>query len=327
VSRLLSGRAFDSLVVDELLANGGMAEIYAARHGSTAVVVKRVHPHLARDPDFVAMFEDEIRITARLRHRGIVAVLDVLRPPDEVLLVLERVDGVDLRTELTRAHDVAAPLDIAAVLSCMHHVAEALAYVHSATDDHEVGLGIVHRDISPGNLMARAGGGACILDFGVARAAARVAKTTGSITKGKPSYLSPEQASMDAVGPLSDVYQLGLVLFELLTGQRALVGRSPLDLMRAAVRPIAVPPSTLRADVVPELDELVRAMRAIDPRERPTAERVAAALLGFRDHPGMRSAADLGAEQQRREAVARRDRALELAAGLDDDDTQPIRTR
>jgi len=206
------------------IARGGMATIHIARlvgdvGFSRIVAAKRMHPELADDDEFVAMFLDEARIASKVHHRNVVNVLDVVTLGDEVMLVQEYVHGAPLSVLLRAAHEANAPIPVpvAAAIAC--HILAGLHAAHETHDELGEPLHIVHRDVSPQNIMVGADGTARLLDFGVAKAAMGAHVSRKGTFKGKLGYSSPEQIRGEATRQ-SDIYSLGVVLWELLVGHR-----------------------------------------------------------------------------------------------------------
>jgi serine/threonine-protein kinase len=206
------------------IARGGMATIHIARlvgdEGfSRIVAAKRLHPELAEDADFVGMFLDEARIASKVHHRNVVPVLDVVTTGDEVVLVQEYVHGVPLHWLLRTAHEAKThiPINVAVSIACQ--VLAGLQATHETVDEMGVPLRIVHRDVSPQNVMVAVDGTARLLDFGVAKAAIGAHVTREGTFKGKLAYSAPEQVR-GAACQQSDIYALSVVLWELLVGHR-----------------------------------------------------------------------------------------------------------
>jgi eukaryotic-like serine/threonine-protein kinase len=207
------------------LASGGMATVHLGRllgpvGFSRTVAIKRLHEQFAKDPEFVSMFLDEARLCARIRHPNVVPTLDVIAGDRQLLLVMEYVQGESLsrlfRASVTRGERV--PLKIAvSILSGMLH---GLHAAHEAKDEHGQPLGIVHRDVSPQNVLIGADGVARVLDFGVAKAKGRLYTTQDGRVKGKLSYMAPEQLRSDPVDRKSDIFAASIVAWELFTGKR-----------------------------------------------------------------------------------------------------------
>jgi serine/threonine protein kinase len=207
------------------LATGGMATVYVARHLGVPgverlVVIKRVHQHLLKASQFREMFHDEARLASQIRHANVVRLLDVLDDEGELLLVLEYIESIALSALLRRVV-VAGERLPPAVASRI--VADTLLGLHAAHETKDVrgrDLEIVHRDVSPQNVIVGVDGVSHLIDFGVAKATSRVSETTGGVIKGKLAYMSPEQAKGAVVDRRTDVFSAGIVLFETLTGKR-----------------------------------------------------------------------------------------------------------
>ncbi|MBH25271.1 MAG: hypothetical protein CMH57_12630 [Myxococcales bacterium] len=250
------------------LGRGGMAEVQLAlRLGSEGferrVVVKCLHEHLCGNPEAERRFTEEALLGSLLDHSLIVKVLDLGRSQGRPYMALEYVDGLDLRSALAAA----GPLPLPAVLYLAREVARALHYAHTLHDGWGQPLGIVHRDVTPSNILVSRSGEVKLTDFGVAKALGREATRSG-IIKGKYAYMSPEQVDLGEVGPQSDVFSLGAVLYEALTGARLFAGNGPLEILervRAASRPPL--PEALR-ERCPQLETLLARALARDWRHR-----------------------------------------------------------
>jgi hypothetical protein len=267
-----------------LLATGGMASVlYGRLKGPTGfareVAIKRLHPHFASEPDFLQMFIDEAHICARLSHANIVSALDVIDTPPDLCLVMEYVHGAALDALLhaarTRSQAVPVPVAIALLSGVLH----GLHAAHEARDESGGPLGIVHRDVSPSNVMVGQDGVARVLDFGIACAFSKVRSTPTGELKGKFAYMAPELLRGRPVDKRLDVYAAAVVLWETLAG-RSLFGRQPSAAVIQDVLACAVsPPSHARPDISPELDAIVLRGLARDPDERfESAEAFAIAL-------------------------------------------------
>ena len=220
----------------ERLATGGMAELYKARvlgsHGfQKPVVIKKILPHLAADPSFVSMFIDEANLTARLDHPKIAQVLELGTIDDELFIAMEFVDGRDLLAVLRACHGVSEGLPAHLAVYITHEVLDALDYAHQATDDNGRPLGLVHRDISPSNVLISRRGDVKLTDFGIAHAAQRRQKTEAGVLKGKYHYMSPEQVTGGTLDARSDLFVVGTVLTEMLTGRQLFKAASDLDVL------------------------------------------------------------------------------------------------
>ncbi|MDB4958578.1 MAG: serine/threonine protein kinase [Myxococcales bacterium] len=222
-------------IIDRL-AVGGMAELFKAtlvgQHGfEKLVAIKKILPHLAVDQSFVEMFIDEARITAQLDHRHIVAVFELGTDADTPYIAMQYVDGLDvlaLLRECARAQ-IRLPPDLAALIA--RDVLDALDYAHNATDTSGRPLGIVHRDISPGNVLLSWRGDVKLTDFGIARAAERRHKTEAGTLKGKYGYMSPEQVSGGDVDARADLFSVGILLAEMVMARRLFTSTNDLDIL------------------------------------------------------------------------------------------------
>jgi len=255
------------------LATGGMAQIYLARQkgpdgAEKLVVVKRILPHLAENSDFVRMFLDEARIAARLNHPNIVQVFDLGSLDDTFFIAMEFIHGEDLRKIWKRTEHLNKPFPVQLVCRVVMDACAGLDYAHKKTDAQGKPLGIVHRDISPQNLLVTFDGAVKIVDFGIAKAADQATVTRSGVLKGKYSYMSPEQASGKRVDCRSDIFALGVVLHELLTGQRLFKRSNDIQTLHAVTECDVPVPSNANPKVPPELDEIVLKALAKNPADR-----------------------------------------------------------
>lgn len=260
------------------IASGGMGTVLLAVRQddarATPIALKTMHAHLADDPQMTAHFLDEARITARVDHPHVVKVHDVEMIGEQLVLVMEYVDGIPL-TDLLRAYrKKRAQLPLPIVRRILH---EAMLGLDSA---HETVEGLVHRDVSPHNVLVGADGMTKIGDFGVAIAAGRLAHTrTDGVVKGKLQYLSPEQVQGRGVDRQSDVFSAGIVLWECLTGRRLFTGVTEAETLAMVLREPIAPPSSINPDVPLELDETcLRALERDKTRRFPTARELAGAI-------------------------------------------------
>jgi serine/threonine protein kinase len=255
------------------LAIGGMAEIYLARVTGAAgfeklVVLKRILPSVAEDPTFVTMFLDEAKLAATLRHPNIADVYDVGEDAGTYFFTMEYVYGQDVRAI---RHDVkkrAEPIPLAFALAVVHGTASALDHAHEKLGADGKRLELVHRDVSASNIMVSYDGAVKLLDFGIARAASSTHKTQTGTLKGKIPYMSPEQCKGLPLDRRSDLFSLGVVLYELTVGKRPFRGETDFAIMDQIVYQGAKPPSEVVSGYPPELEAIVMKLLARGPSMR-----------------------------------------------------------
>jgi serine/threonine protein kinase len=255
------------------LRSGGMATLYLARrHGAAGfariVAIKVVHPHLADDSRFVQMFLDEARVSSRIVHPNVVRVEELGEISDTFFLAMEYVHGCSLAELLESLSERGRWLRPELAVWIAAEVAAALHAAHEATDEVGQPLNIVHRDVSPQNILVGADGYVKLIDFGVAKARTRLTETRTGSVKGKLKYMAPEQLSPGMIDRRADTYSLGIVLWELLARRRRFSGDDIecLDEIRAAVHP---PPSRYSPNVSPALEDALLRTLASDADERP----------------------------------------------------------
>jgi serine/threonine protein kinase len=270
------------------LATGGMAQIYLARSqaAETAgrlLVVKRILPHLTENEDFVKMFIDEARIAARLNHANVVQIFDLGAEGDSFFIAMEYIHGEDLRRLCRHAELLGQPVPVPLVCRVLIEACAGLDYAHKRTDPTSGRpLGIVHRDVSPQNILVTFEGGVKVVDFGIAKAADQATITRSGVLKGKYSYMSPEQSNGQRVDCRSDIFALGVVLYELLTGSRLFKRASDIQTLTAVSECRVTPPSHVTTRVPADLDAIVLKALAKDPAERyQEAAHLQAALEGW----------------------------------------------
>jgi len=259
------------------LAAGGMAEIFLARANSLAgferyVVLKRIRPEKGDDARWVAMFLDEARLAAQLQHPNIAQVFDLGRIGDEYFYTMEYVHGEDVLDILARTVEINQKMPVQVALAIIAHACGGLAHAHERCAPDGRPLGIVHRDITPSNLMVSYEGTVKLVDFGVAKARFRSTETQAGTIMGKVAYLSPEQCTTGAIDHRSDLFSLGIVLYEMLTGTRGFKRDNDYDTLRAVANDQPRPPSAIVAGLPRGLDEIVLRALAKNPAQRfPTA--------------------------------------------------------
>jgi len=257
----------------KLIASGGMAEVYLARQAGAAgfeklVCLKRILPHLARDKQFVDMFLNEARLAARLDHPNIVSIFDLGEANGNYFIAMEFIDGPSLRAVHKRAAERDELLPIPEIVKIIGMAAGGLQYAHDLTDAQGAPLGLVHRDISPDNILVHRNGSAKVVDFGIAKAANSSGATRTGTLKGKVAYMPPEQLRGEPLDRRTDVFALGVVLYELLSGRRPWEGDSEVALIGQIMMQDPAPLAELRPDVPAELVAIVEKMLAKDRAAR-----------------------------------------------------------
>ncbi len=253
------------------IATGGMATVHYGRLVGPAgftrgVAIKRLHPQFAKNPDFVAMFLDEARLASRIQHPNVVPILDVVAEGAELFLVMEFVPGESL-SKLVKSAPGGLPITIA--LSLAVGMLEGLHAAHKALGEDGKPLMIVHRDVSPQNVIVGVDGIARLIDFGVAKATGNATMTRDGQVKGKVAYMAPEQLRSEPVDCRADIYAASVVLWEMLTGRRFFGSAdSEAALMLRVLNEAITPPSAERKEVPPELDAVVLKGLSRDAKER-----------------------------------------------------------
>ncbi len=302
------------------LATGGMADIWLSRELGAAglerfVVVKRLLPHLARDPEIVDMFVSEGRFVARLVHPNVVQIHDIGHDDEGFFLVMEYVAGCSASELLIAAAQAHTRLPLGAALCIAEQACRGAHAAHELRAPTGEPLGLVHRDISPHNLMLGPSGEVKLLDFGIAKATEAAEVTRTGTVKGKQGYMSPEQCSAKHVDRRSDVFALGIVTWELFTGARLFKREAEYATMHAIVNGDVRLASAVRPDVPAGLDEVLGKALAVDPDQRyQTADAFRRALVAVVEEAGIRASRDelvvtltelLGARLEERERALR----------------------
>ncbi|NUM87698.1 MAG: serine/threonine protein kinase [Bdellovibrionales bacterium] len=271
---------FGRYVIVDPIAVGGMAEIYRARRASAGdgadriIVIKKVIANLSNNPEFVEMFEEEIKITVGLTNPHIIQIYDYGKVGGQYFMAMEYVEGKNLRQFVKRLADMKSMFSIDMSSHIISQVCHALAYAHNFKDRLTgKNLGIVHRDISPQNVMISYDGAVKLFDFGIAKAKTANENTQAGVIKGKPSYLSPEQINGEELDGRSDIFALGIVLWELLTAKRLFVSDNDVAVLKMIQSAKIEPPSTYNPAVPQQLDAIVLKSLARDKTKRyQTAE-------------------------------------------------------
>jgi tRNA A-37 threonylcarbamoyl transferase component Bud32 len=256
------------------LGSGGMADVYLARARGDAgfektVAVKVMHPHLARNSRAVDHFLDEARLAARIHHPNVVAILDLGKIGNDYVIVMEYVDGVDLDRLLASARSAQRPVPADVALGIMCRICDGLNAAHKALAPDGTPLNIVHRDVKSANVLISKQGGVKVVDFGIAKAAQQGHNTIAGETKGTPSMMAPEQRIGETVDVRADVYSVAAVAYEILTGHAVNLDLAALAHLGTDNWPHLPPPSSLRAQLPPELDGILLRAMSFERDKRP----------------------------------------------------------
>ncbi len=265
---------FGKYTLFELIGRGGMAEVYKARIQGPAgfertFVVKRILPHLSSDPTFIKMFVEEAKLSARLAHPNIVHIFELGAVEGEYFISMEYIRGHDLSETMRAIWKTLGPPRPELVAYIGREACRGLAYAHSLTDENGQALGMVHRDVSPSNVMLSYEGAVKLLDFGIAKALGDAPETTKNGTmKGKYAYMAPEQTEGENVDNRSDIFACGIVLHEVLTGRRLFKGANDVQTIERVRRCDVPRPSLQNPAVPPALDAIVLKALARNPADR-----------------------------------------------------------
>jgi serine/threonine protein kinase len=257
----------------EKINTGGMAEVFRAKAFGVEgferlVAVKRILPNIAEDKEFIRMFVDEAKLAVQLNHANIAQIFDLGVVDGSYYIALEHVHGRDLRAMFDRCRNAGEPMPVSQACFVTMKVCEGLDYAHNKRDQTGRELHLVHRDVSPQNILVSFEGEVKLIDFGIAKAAGKGSKTQAGILKGKFGYMSPEQVRGIPIDRRSDVFSCGIVLYELLTGERLFVGESDFSTLEKVRNVEILPPSTYNRRIPDELERIVLKALAKDPDER-----------------------------------------------------------
>ena len=252
---------------------GGMAEVwrgkvFGAGGFERLVAIKRILPNIAEDEEFISMFQDEAKISVQLTHANICQIYELNRLGPSLYIAMEYVPGKDLRSIFERARKKGEPPPVPLVCYVVGKLCEGLDYAHRKKDQHGRDLNVVHRDVSPQNVLISFEGEVKVIDFGIAKAAGKVTKTQAGILKGKFGYMSPEQIRGLPLDRRSDVFAIGVCLYELLTGERLFVGESDFQVLEKVRKAEVLPPSTYNRRIPEALERIVLKALAKDPQDR-----------------------------------------------------------
>src|SRR5579859_484207 len=309
------------------IAAGGMATVHVGRlvgpRGFTrCVAIKRLLPQLAANADMASMFADEARVAARVIHANVVPVLDVVQAEGELLLVMEYVHGESLSRLLSHARSEGEVVPVPIVASVLGDVLHGLHAAHEARGEDGYPLRVVHRDVSPQNVLVGADGIARVVDFGIAKAVGMAPVTRDGQLRGKVPYMAPEQLARRAIDRRVDVWAAGVVLWEALAGKRLFAAEDDQSLMGHVLEDVIAPPSEVNPAVPPELDAItLRALERDPDRRFPDARAMATALEAAATRAGPQGVGDwvrrhaAAALAHRDERIAEMDRAAGDSTG------------
>jgi TonB family protein len=296
------GTLFGQYELMEVISTGGMAEVFKARMKGVEgfqkiVAIKRILPHLTENDEFVTMFIDEAKLAAQLQHPNIIHIYDLGKIERSYYIAMEYIDGKDLRSLLRLLEEKGQRLPLGLALYIASRLAAALDYAHRKRDFQGRAMALVHRDVSPQNVLISLDGDIKLCDFGIAKAASKASHTRAGALKGKLQYMSPEQAWGKDLDHRSDIFSLGVVMYEMVTGKKAFSGDSELSILEQVRSPKLQAPRQIDPSVPPEVERII--LRAIESNRETRYQTAAelgsdldAALRTVRPAPG---SAELGA--------------------------------
>jgi serine/threonine protein kinase len=263
-------RNFGRYILDKSLSRGGMGEVYlaVARGPNKWCVIKTIRGDLTGDDEFIGRFADEAKIMVRISHDNIIRVFDAGKVEYDYYIAMEYVHGRDLGDVLDRAYERGEPMPTQLGLYVSSYVLRGLHYAHKLTDEAGRHMGLVHRDISPQNILIGFDGSIKIIDFGLARTDLLPARTQGALAVGKYGYMSPEQARHETIDGRADIYSTGVMLFEVFTGDRLVDEQDQATLWQRVLAPKHRPPRSVIPNLPKEIDELVMKAVSVEPEKR-----------------------------------------------------------
>jgi eukaryotic-like serine/threonine-protein kinase len=269
----LSQEVFGPYLVYERLGVGGMATVHRAKERGIEgferiVALKRLLPHLAEDASFVKSFVREAKLASMLQHANIVQLYELGRVGTVYFISMEYIDGRDIRRILRQARKVSGPPNINVTLALLIQLCDALEYAHTRVDEHGEPLGLVHRDVSPSNLLVTKSGHLKVIDFGIAKAQSQQLRTQTGRVKGKLAYMAPEAISGKELDCRSDIFSAGVIAHELLTARPLFASKNEYQTLINVQRSDILSPSAFNQAVPPELDAIVHKALSRDPEER-----------------------------------------------------------
>jgi serine/threonine-protein kinase len=258
---------FGKYTLIDRIAVGGMAEIFLARQAGLegfekTIVIKRIRPHLSKQSNFVKMFLNEAKLAAQLNHPNIVQIYDLGKIGESYFIAMEYIFGRDMRRIIPKADALGIPFPMVYALKIASSVCEGLYYAHARTDMYGNALNIVHRDVTPENIFVSFDGTVKVLDFGIAKAANQIEQTRAGEIKGKLSYMSPEQCMGKPLDNRSDIFSMGVVLYEWLTGFKLFTGDSEVAILKSITEGKIYAPSYFKADIPEGVEAIL--MKALE---------------------------------------------------------------
>ncbi len=267
------GIRFGKYVLLNRIAVGGMAEIFLARQEGLegfekTICIKRIRPHLSSQPNFVRMFLNEAKLAAQLNHPNIVQIYDLGRINDSYFIAMEYISGRDMSRIIPKAEKADIPFPMIYALKIGSNCCEGMYYAHTKTDAYGNPLNIVHRDLTPENVLVGFNGTVKIVDFGIAKASTQLGQTRAGEIKGKLSYMSPEQAMGHQLDHRSDIFSLGAVMYEWITGYRLFTGENEMAILKSIIDGKIYPPSYFKEDVPEQVERILMKALSKDREER-----------------------------------------------------------
>jgi len=264
---------FGKYLLLDKIGTGGMAELFLAKQTGLSgfekvVAIKRILPHLTQGSEFVTMFINEAKLAALLTHQNIVQIFDLGSVDQCYYIAMEYIMGKDLRTVVNQGKAKKMPLSIGDALLIVSKICSALDYAHRKKDLNGNDLHLVHRDISPQNILVSYEGEVKLVDFGIAKAAMGGQETKTGVLKGKLAYMSPEQAWGKPVDGRTDLFALGIVLYEAVTGERLFTGNDEISILEKVRKAEVIPPTQLNPAIPPELEAVLKKAMAKEPENR-----------------------------------------------------------
>ncbi|OGQ22195.1 MAG: serine/threonine protein kinase [Deltaproteobacteria bacterium RBG_16_71_12] len=261
------GTRFGKYTLLNRIAVGGMAEIFLARQEGLegfekTICIKRIRPHLSSQPNFVRMFLNEAKLAAQLNHPNIVQIYDLGRIADSYFIAMEYISGRDMSRIMPKADKQGIPFPMIYALRIASNVCEGLYYAHTKTDAYGNPLHVVHRDVTPENVLVGFNGTVKIVDFGIAKANTQIEQTRAGEIKGKLSYMSPEQAMGHQLDARSDIFALGSVIYEWVTGYKLFTGENEMAILKSIIDGKIYPPSYFKEDVPEAVERIL--MKALE---------------------------------------------------------------